>query len=109
MTIEEVRAIVLKQSTGKLTVTNDHRMNLEQALIAPEKISLIARHVKDGRVWDEEIHVWLVGQENRRDGYKIVLRDDGLQFGLASSGFPHDRYPVLCGWYGGLLSAFLGM
>jgi len=110
MTIEEVGAIVFEQSTGSLTVTNDPRMNLEQALVPPERISVISRHVKDGRVRDKEIFVWLVGKEkNRTDGYKIVMREDGLQFGLASNGFPHDRYPVLAGWYGGLVSAFLSM
>ncbi len=37
------------------------------------------------------------------------MRDDGAQFGLASNGFADDKYLVLAGWYGGLLSAFLNM
>ena len=37
------------------------------------------------------------------DGYKIIMRDDGLQFGLASSGFPNDKDPISAGWYGSLL------
>jgi hypothetical protein len=37
------------------------------------------------------------------------MREDGLQFGLASNGFPNDRFPVFVGWYGSLKSAFLAM
>jgi hypothetical protein len=72
-------------------------------------ISVIARQFKKGRVKDEYLNVWLVGQETRTDGYKIVLRDDGSQFGLVSRGFPLDRFPILVGWYGDLLTTFLGM
>ncbi len=67
------------------------------------------RTVRDGRVVDKEQFVWLVGREPVEDGYKIVMREDGLQFGLASSGFPGDKHPILAGWYGGLVSAFLSM
>jgi hypothetical protein len=109
MTVEEVRALVRLQSNGNLTVVNGHRIALEDALIAPRVISVIARQVKKGRVKDETLNVWLVGQENRPDGYKMILRDDGLQFGLASGGFPDDKFPILVGWYGNLLSTFLGM
>jgi hypothetical protein len=109
MTIEEVRALVRRQSTESLTAVNDHRITLKDALVAPRIISVIARHVKNGRVKEENLTVWLVGQENRSDGYKIVLRDDGSQFGLASSGFPQDKVPILVGWYGDLLTTFLGM
>jgi hypothetical protein len=50
-----------------------------------------------------------VGQENADDGYRIVMRDGGLQFGLATKGFSTDKYLFLTGWYGGLKSAFLAM
>lgn len=109
MTVEEVRELVLRQSARSLTAVNDHRITLEEALVAPRMISVIARHVKNGRVKDENLTVWLVGQEAQPDGYKIVLRGDGLQFGLASSGFPQDKVPILAGWYGDLLTTFLGM
>jgi hypothetical protein len=109
MAVEEVRAWVLIQSTGSLSAVNDHGVTLEDALVAPRMISVIARQVKNGCVKDEDLNVWLVGQENRTDGYKIVLRDDGSQFGLASSGSPHDKVPILVGWYGDLLTTFLGM
>lgn len=58
---------------------------------------------------DKELSVWLVGQERRDDGYRIIMRDDRLQFGLASTGLPNDESLVLDGWYGDLLSAFLSM
>ena len=109
MTADELRALVRVQSSGNLTAVNDHRITLEDALVAPRMISVIARQVKNGRVQDENLTVWLVGQESRTDGYKIVLRGDGSQFGLASNGFPHDKFPVLAGWYGDLLTTFLGM
>jgi len=109
MTIEEVRALVRAQSTKSLTASNDHGINLEQALVAPQRISVIARQVKDGRMNDDTLNVWLVGQENPTDGYRIVMREDGSQFGLASSGFPNDEYLVLAGWYGDLVSTFLSM
>jgi hypothetical protein len=109
MTAEEVRELVGVQSTGSLTAVNDHRITLGDALVAPRMISVIARQVKNGLVKDENLNVWLVGQENRPDGYKIVLRDDGSQFGLASNGFPHDQFPILVGWYGDLMTTFLGM
>ena len=109
MTAEEVRALVRIQSTKSLTAVNDHSITLEDALVAPRMISVIARQVKNGRLKDENLKVWLVGQENRTDGYKIVLRGDGSQFGLASNGFLNDKAPILVGWYGDLLTTFLGM
>lgn len=109
MTAEEVRDLIDDQSAGNHAATNGHRIALGDALVAPRMISVIARQVQSGRLEDEILNVWLVGQENRPDGYKIVLREDGSQFGLASTGFPEDRFPVLVGWYGSLLTAFLGM
>jgi hypothetical protein len=55
------------------------------------------------------LNAWLVGQEGTADDYKIVMREDGKQFGLASVGFPHDKHLILVGWYSSLLSAFLAM
>lgn len=109
MTNEEVRELVRRETFGNLTTANDHRIKLEQALVLPRIISIIDRRVKDGRLNDEVLSVWLVAQENSTDGYRIVMRQDGLQFGLASPGLKTDKHMILCGWYGGLLSAFLGM
>lgn len=109
MTAEQVRSLVAVQSTANLTAVNDHRITLQDALVAPRMISVIAHRVKEGCVKNENVNVWLVGQENRADGYKIVLREDGSQFGLAAQGFPHDESPSLVGWYGNLLTTFLSM
>jgi hypothetical protein len=109
MTTDQVRELIRVQSADNLTTTNDHSISLEQALVTPQRISVIARLVRDGRMQDQTLNVWLVGREDSNDGYNIIMRDDGLQFGLASSGFPTDKYLILVGWYGSLLSAFLSM
>jgi hypothetical protein len=109
MTVEEVRAFVHEQSKDHLTTTNEHHITLKQALIPPQRILLIARQVRDGHLKDEKLNAWLLGQEKAADGYRIVLCEDGSQFGLASTGFKADEHLVLTGWYGSLLSAFLNM
>jgi hypothetical protein len=109
MTADQVRELIRIQSTDNLTTTNDHCISLEQALVTPQRISVIARLVKGGQMQDQQLDAWLVGQERSSDGYRIIMRDDGLQFGLASSGFPTDQHLVLDGWYGDLVSAFLSM
>jgi hypothetical protein len=108
MTFDEVQSLVREQSAGSLSVIA-HGIKLQQALISPRRISLIFRNVVDGKVEDETLDAWLVGQEGTADGYRIVMREDGKQFGLAMEGFPHDEHLVLVGWYGSLLSAFIGM
>jgi hypothetical protein len=108
MTPEEVKELVHSQAVGSYAKINDHRISLNQALISPRLISIIAKDVRDGHVSDRLLSAWLVGQESD-DGYKIVMNEDGSQFGLVSKGFPADKYPILCGWYGGLISAFLAM
>jgi hypothetical protein len=92
-----------------LSTTNEHRITLANALVPPKALTVIWRTTKNGRLRDEELQVWLVGQESSPDGYKIIVRDDGQQFGLASSGFPSDKHLILVGWYGSLLSAFMAM
>ena len=109
MTTDQVRELILIQSRDNLKTINDHGISLEQALVPPQKISVIARLVKGGQVEDEVLDVWLVGQERSSDGYRIIMRDDGLQFGLASCGLPADKHLVLVGWYGNLESAFVSM
>lgn len=109
MTIEEVQSLVHSQSRENLAATNDHRIALSQAMVPPKRTTVVWRKIVNGHLEDEELNVWIVGQEDSADGYKIVLRDDGKQFGLASTGFPNDKSLVLDGWYGSLLSAFLAM
>ncbi|MGB6742525.1 MAG: hypothetical protein WBE38_02625, partial [Terracidiphilus sp.] len=99
MTIEEVQELVRIHAGNDRECTNDHRISLEQALVPPQKISVIVRTVQNGRVKDKMQDVWLIGQEDSNEGYRIVMSEDRLQFGLASTGFPADRYLVLTGWY----------
>ena len=109
MTVDDVRELVSSQSEDQLSTKNGHGVTLRQALVPPRRICVILRTVQEGSVVDEEQTVWLVGSEPSEDGYWIVMREDGLEFGLASSGFPGDEHPILVGWYGGLTSAFLDM
>jgi hypothetical protein len=108
LTAEQVKELVHNQADGNLSTENHHDITLGSALVDPERITVIVRSVQDGKISDEQEAVWLVGKGPRNNGYRIVMRDDGY-FGLASSGFPHDKYPVLVGWYGDLLTTFLGM
>ena len=109
MTVDEVRELIRSQSEDHLSTKNDHGITLLQVLVPPEMSPVIVRAVRGGRVIDKEQTVWLVGSEPSEDRYGIVMREDGLQFGLSSSGFPSDEHPILVGWYGGLVSAFLSM
>jgi hypothetical protein len=108
MTSGEVESLV-REETESLSVTNAHKITLRQAITRPEKVLLISRTMSDGSLKDVVLDAWLVGQEDSADGYKIVMRDDAKQFGLASVGFAADKHLVLVGWYGSLLSAFLAM
>jgi hypothetical protein len=108
MTIEQVKELVACQAKDPLATQNDHDISLGSALVEPERITIIVRSVQNGEIRDEEETVWLVGRGPSHDGYRIVMHEDGY-FGLGSSGFPRDKHPVLCGWYGSLLTTFLGM
>jgi hypothetical protein len=108
MTVEQVRELIRSQSEDYLSTKNDHGITLRQALVPPKLIPIIVQTVRNGRVIGREQTVWLVGKENSEGGYGIVMREDGLQFGLSSGG-PGDEHPTLVGWYGGLTSAFLSM
>jgi hypothetical protein len=100
---------VHSQCAGNLSLGNDHRIGLEQAITLPHQTFVIWRTVENGHLRDTELSVWVSGRENSPDGYKIIMRDDGEQSGLASAGFPIDKHLILVGWYGSLLSAFLAM
>lgn len=109
LTLAQVRELIRIQSAESLNRPNGHQITLEQMLVPPQRILVFARQVQGGKTKDQELSVWLVGKERSDDGYGIILSDDGLQFGLASPGFPTDKHLILVGWYGDLLSAFLNM
>lgn len=109
MTLEEVKEKIRLHAADGLAITNDHRITLRQTLVTPQKIVVIERTVQKRRLKDRAIKVWLIGQEPTTGGYKIIMKEDGSNFGLASPGFPTDPHPILTGWYGTLMSAFIGM
>lgn len=96
MTVEEERAFIREQ------VAALEPIGLGALAVSPRWDSII---VRDGRNAEETISAWIVGEE-RPDGYKIIMRDDGSEFGLATAGFAADAHPVLVGWYGDLESTF---
>lgn len=109
MTLDEVREVIRLQISHAETRMNAHGITLNQMLVPPKKTSVIARTINKGRANDDKIVVWLVGQENSIDGYKIIMREDSVQFGLALRGFSTDEHLVLVGWHGDLISAFANM
>jgi len=108
MTGEQVKELVSVQTAGRLSTENHHSITLAQALVEPARIMVIERTVRDGAISDRVEAVWLVAKEPGQDGYRIVMHEDGY-FGLASNGFSSDPHPVLVGWYGDLVTTFLGM
>jgi hypothetical protein len=112
MDSREVRKLVEDQIGNDWAVTNGQNVDLRRALIVPRQITVIDRQVKNGRVKDRLVSVWLVLLERRKDnleGYRIVMREDEPVFGLASVGYPEDEHLILCGWYGDFLTALQGM
>lgn len=108
MTQKEAAQIVREQMARASGVIS-HSAKLDELLMPPREISVIVRAVRNGDLKDELLRVWLIGAESSADGYSIVMRHDGASFGLASSGFSSDKFMVLIGWYGDLVSAFAGM
>ena len=111
MTGKEVADIVRAQIGDKWEGPHSHGIDLSRCLVPPTEISIIARTARKGRVSDEVLRVWLVLEERivERDGYKIVFNETMRSFGLVSSGYASDSNPILCGWYGGFMSALEGM
>ena len=65
MTADQVRELIRVQSADNLRTTNDHRIGLEQTLVTPQRISVIARQVAYGRLKDQTLNVWRVGRSTR--------------------------------------------
>jgi hypothetical protein len=72
---------------------DDEDLGLERLVVYPHRVFVT---VRDGTRDDETISVWLVEEESPGAGYKIVVRDDGSAFGLATAGFSTDKTPS--GW-----------
>ena len=54
MTVEEVTEIIRLQAGDDLRTTYCHGVTLEQALVTPKKVSVIARSVRGGKVSDQQ-------------------------------------------------------
>ena len=107
----DVRNLVETEIGDGWTVTNLHHVDLRRALVQPRRITVIERTIRNGKVQDRLVAVWLVLVERAdpEDGYRIVMKEDEPVFGLASEGFPEDEHLVLCGWYGDFMTTFRGM
>src|SRR6516162_10888680 len=107
----DVRKLVENEIGDDWTVTNHHHVDLRRALVQPRKITVIERTVRNGKIRDRTVAVWLVLVErvDQEEGYRIVMKENEPMFGLASAGFPEDEHLVLCGWYGDFMATFQGM
>ena len=105
MTADDLTRMIDDEIAGKPDGPYSHGVQLSRCIVPPTRIKIIERTVDAGRVRSHVRDAWLVLEEDRnnRDGYKIVFDEKSGLFGLASSGFPSDPYPVLCGLYGGFL------
>ena len=110
MNARDVRKLVVDQIADRWDETNSHRVNLRSALVAPSQTKMILRLVRNGKIKDSSVDVWIVLLEHHKgDGYIIFYDEDRDQFGLASAGFPDDQHPVICGYYGDFWTTFNGM
>ena len=111
MNADEIRDLVWSQLSSAWDTSNAHGVNLQQALVPPEPITVIERTVRDGRMVDRLVDVWLVLVEDAKSGtgYRVVAAKDGSLFGLATKGFPGDKHLVLCGWYGDFVTTLQDM
>lgn len=107
MDARDVRKLVVDQIADRWDETNSHRINLRSSLVTPSQTQMILRVVRNGKLKDSTVDVWVVLHEcPGGDGYIIFYDDARDQFGLASSGFPDDYHPVICGYYGDFWTTF---
>jgi hypothetical protein len=111
MDATSIGALIRSQIGDAWDTTNAHGVDLREALLLPELVTVIHRQVRDGKLHDALVDVWVVLIENpkARSGYRLVAAEDGSTFGLASDGFPSDQHLVLVGWYGDFLTTFRAM
>ncbi|OYP32197.1 hypothetical protein [Rhodopirellula sp. MGV] len=110
MNARDVHKLVVDQIAERWDETNSHLINLRSAIVAPSQTKMILRLVRNGKIKDTTVEVWIVLRElPEGDGYIIFYDDARNQFGLASAGFPDDHSPVICGYYGDFWTTFKGM
>lgn len=110
MDSSDVRKLVEAEIAGRWDETNPHNVDLRTAIVRPSQTQMILRLVQKGKIKDSTVDVWVVLRELADgDGYIIFYDEAREQFGLASSGFPSDPHPVICGYYGDFWTTFQGM
>ena len=85
MTASEVLSLVRSQIAEDLTAKAEQRIAFERMMLSAQVASV--RAVGTPPLEDEELNVWLIGEE-APEGYTIIMQNDGEQFGLAATGFP---------------------
>jgi len=109
MNARDVRKLVVDQIAGRWDETNSHRVNLRSAIVMPSQTKMTLQLVRNGKIKDTTVEVWIVLRElPEGDGYVIFYDDARDQFGLASAGFPDDRHPIIDGYYGDFWTTFKG-
>jgi len=108
---DQIRLIVIDAIGDSWEETNDHGVDLREALVPPSLIKVLDCRVKEGEIHDAVIDAWLVLIEDTEsgEGYRIVASADGSKFGLAIDGVSTGRPLVLCGWYGDFMDALRSM
>ena len=102
--------LVVDQIGDRWDQTNSHGINLRSALVTPSQTKMILQLVRNGKIKDSTVDVWIVLVERRDDdGYIIFYDDEREEFGLASAGFADDQQLVICGYYGDFWTTFKGM
>ena len=110
MNSAEVRTLVVDQIAERWDETNSHGVDLRSALVTPSRTTMILRLVRNGKIQDSAVDVWIVLRESADGGGYTIFYDDARdEFGLASEGFPGDRHSVVCGYYGEFWNTFKGM
>ena len=106
----DVQTLVVDQIAERWDETNSHGVDLRSALVTPSQATMILRLVRNGKLKDSTVDVWIVLRELADGGGYIIFYDDARdEFGLASEGFPDDRKPIICGYYGDFWNTFKGM
>lgn len=102
MTAADVSRLIKDQVGDNESLPNSHGVDLHRCLTRPILIDVIHRRIIKGKIKDSTETVWLVLEERpvEKDGYKIIFDEKRGTFGLVSTGFPNDPFPVLCGYYG---------
>lgn len=111
MNAVDVSELIQAQVNGFKSLPNSHGVDLHRCLETPTLIKVINRRVIKGKILDSIEIDWLVLEEHpiEKDGHKIIFNEERGMFGLAATGFPHDPFPVLSGYFGAFPTTLASM